>query len=465
MNVIVVVCNSLHLGFLGAYGNAWIETPNLDRLAAEGVVFDHHFPENLTTLPTRRSWWTGPLRVRRPRAGLDAAAARRADPARPALEPGGPHGPDLRRPAAPRGRAGVRPGLRRGDLGPRPGLRPARPAGDPRRRKRPARGRAGPAAPARGRPRLRTLEEALGAVPAEPGRAPDRRRGEHRRGADGPRGDRLARAAGRPSRDPFLLWLDLFSPHGPWDPPQPYRDQYATAEPDEFEAGEEGDLVEDDWRTRRSTSRRSPVLIDVPAGAVGDVIDEAELLRLRRTYAGTVTLVDRWLGELFDALEADGPDGRHPGRLHQRPGRAAGRARLRPPVPPLALRGADPHAADRPDARRRIRRAAGTRRWCRRSTCCRRSSRRSACRRREPVHGHDLLPLIRGEQTKVRDYACLGMDVEEFAIRTHLWHLIVPVEPDPDDRRGPPSSTASPRTAGTRTTSSSSIPRWPSTSS
>ena len=59
MNVVVVVCNSLHLGFIGAYGNAWIETPNLDRLASEGIVFDHHFPENLTTLPTRRSWWTG----------------------------------------------------------------------------------------------------------------------------------------------------------------------------------------------------------------------------------------------------------------------------------------------------------------------------------------------------------------------------------------------------------------------
>src|SRR5512135_1315661 len=59
MNVIVVVCNSLHLGFLGPYGNGWIETPHFGRLAAEGVVFDHHFPENLTTLPTRRSWWTG----------------------------------------------------------------------------------------------------------------------------------------------------------------------------------------------------------------------------------------------------------------------------------------------------------------------------------------------------------------------------------------------------------------------
>ncbi len=29
----------------------------------------------------------------------------------------------------------------------------------------------------------------------------------------------------------------------------------------------------------------------------------------------------------------------------------------------------------------------------------------------------------------------MGMDVEEFAIRTHLWHLIVPVETDPDEPR------------------------------
>jgi arylsulfatase A-like enzyme len=54
-----------------------------------------------------------------------------------------------------------------------------------------------------------------------------------------------------------------------------------------------------------------------------------------------------------------------------------------------------------------------------------------------PIHGHDLLPLIRGEQSKVRDYACLGMDVAEFAIRTHLWHLVVPLESDPDEPRSP----------------------------
>jgi hypothetical protein len=33
----------------------------------------------------------------------------------------------------------------------------------------------------------------------------------------------------------------------------------------------------------------------------------------------------------------------------------------------------------------------------------------------------------------VREYACLGMDAEEFAIRTHLWHLILPVEAADED--------------------------------
>ena len=86
--------------------------------------------------------------------------------------------------------------------------------------------------------------------------------------------DWLERRAGQ--SDPFLLWLDLFSPHGPWDPPQPYRDQYATVDPDEFEAGEEGDLVEETAADDEEIDIEDvPVLIDVPAGAVGDVLSEA----------------------------------------------------------------------------------------------------------------------------------------------------------------------------------------------
>ena len=113
--------------------------------------------------------------------------------------------------------------------------------------------------------------------------------------------------ASEPATDPFFLWLDIFSPHGPWDPPLPYRDQYASEEPDEFEAGEEGDLVEEEVDDGAPFDLSEvATLIDTPAGSVGDVLDEAELLRLRRTYAGVVTMVDKWIGRLYDHLKSLG---------------------------------------------------------------------------------------------------------------------------------------------------------------
>jgi arylsulfatase A-like enzyme len=439
MNVIVVVCNSLHLGFLGAYGNPWIETPNLDRLAAEGIVFDHHFPENLTTLPTRRSWWTGRYGFADPDQGWTP------------LRPDESILPDIL------SDKGVRtalisdvPFLREVGMGfgrgfdemiwvRGQGYDPLVPPGDPR---------------ARG---IR-LED-------EPGlRLPDdddetRARWKTRwdqflrnravLGTDRVENTGVARTVKtaidwlerrNQESDPFVLWLDLFAPHGPWDPPQPYRDQYVTAEPDEFEAGEEGDLIDDGSDEDDVEIELDDVaaLIDVPAGAVGDVLSEAELFRLRRTYAGTVTLADHCLGELFEGM-------RRLGRMDDTllvftsdQGEPLGEhgfvRRFRPWLyeelihTPLIIRmprgrfGGIRHQAlvQTVDLLPTIIAALGL---------------PPIVRDEAPLHGHDLLPLIRGEQTKVRDYACMGMDVAEFAIRTHMWHLIVPIENDPDEPR------------------------------
>src|SRR5438094_8020930 len=42
MRAIVFVLRGCPAGWLGAYGNEWVGTPNLDRLASEAVVFDRH---------------------------------------------------------------------------------------------------------------------------------------------------------------------------------------------------------------------------------------------------------------------------------------------------------------------------------------------------------------------------------------------------------------------------------------
>src|SRR5262249_39607449 len=57
MKVLVLHASGLHLGFLGCYGNTWITTPHLDRLASEAVVFDQHHAD----CPGVRTAWSGLL--------------------------------------------------------------------------------------------------------------------------------------------------------------------------------------------------------------------------------------------------------------------------------------------------------------------------------------------------------------------------------------------------------------------
>ena len=71
MNVIVLINDSLRADHVGCYGSN-VKTPNIDRLAAEGVKFTRAYSENLPTLPTRRDWWTGKHHFHCTRSGRPA---------------------------------------------------------------------------------------------------------------------------------------------------------------------------------------------------------------------------------------------------------------------------------------------------------------------------------------------------------------------------------------------------------
>ena len=59
MNAILLVIDRLHAGYLGAYGNSWIATPAIDRLAAEGFVFDQCLIDSPHLAPLYRGMWLG----------------------------------------------------------------------------------------------------------------------------------------------------------------------------------------------------------------------------------------------------------------------------------------------------------------------------------------------------------------------------------------------------------------------
>ncbi len=59
MNVIIVMSDTLRPDHLGCYGNKWVKTPNFDAFAQESMVFDRAVPEALPTIPVRRALLTG----------------------------------------------------------------------------------------------------------------------------------------------------------------------------------------------------------------------------------------------------------------------------------------------------------------------------------------------------------------------------------------------------------------------
>ncbi|MGH3088841.1 MAG: sulfatase-like hydrolase/transferase [Rubrobacteraceae bacterium] len=58
-NVVFVISDTLRKDHVGAYGNDWIRTPNLDALARESLRLTRAYPESIPSIPARRSMHTG----------------------------------------------------------------------------------------------------------------------------------------------------------------------------------------------------------------------------------------------------------------------------------------------------------------------------------------------------------------------------------------------------------------------
>ncbi|MDL2306981.1 sulfatase-like hydrolase/transferase [Desulfovibrio sp. OttesenSCG-928-C06] len=58
-NAVFIMLDTLPFNYLGAYGNEKIKTPNLDRFARRNTVFENAYSEGLPTVPVRRCLMTG----------------------------------------------------------------------------------------------------------------------------------------------------------------------------------------------------------------------------------------------------------------------------------------------------------------------------------------------------------------------------------------------------------------------
>jgi arylsulfatase len=58
-NVIFIIADDLGYGDLGCYGQKIIRTPNIDRMAAEGMRLTRHYSGNAVCAPSRCVLMTG----------------------------------------------------------------------------------------------------------------------------------------------------------------------------------------------------------------------------------------------------------------------------------------------------------------------------------------------------------------------------------------------------------------------
>ena len=58
-NIIFILCDDMGYGDLACYGQPYIQTPNIDRMASEGMLFTQAYAGSPVSAPSRATLMTG----------------------------------------------------------------------------------------------------------------------------------------------------------------------------------------------------------------------------------------------------------------------------------------------------------------------------------------------------------------------------------------------------------------------
>ena len=359
---VVILLDSLCRHLLGAYGSREFATPHLDRFAAGALRFERHYAGSLPCMPARHDLLVGSLDfLWRPWGSIEVweeplTASLRAAGVTTMLVTDHPH---LFESGGENYHCEFSAWeYERGH------------EGDPWRT-RPDPSWAG--APSFGR----------GWMPY------DDSRGFFRDESDFP-GPRTLAAAARwlerdaPHHERFLLFVDEFDPHEPFDTPEPYASMY-----DETWQG--AHLI---W---------PPYVVGALAKGI---LDERQARQIRASYGAKLTMIDAWFGRVLDALDRSGLAADtavfvttdHGHYLGEKDTWGKPASPIFEPLGHIPLLARWPGAA--PGAVGALTTAVDLH-----ATLLDVFGARAT----HPVHGRSLLPLLRGEATSIREWALSGI--------------------------------------------------------
>jgi hypothetical protein len=256
-NAIVLMIDRLGSGFLGPYGNTWVDTPALNRLASESLLFETAIGDSTRLDQIYDSYWLGTHA-----AGRRGTQLRRSSVAAAAQEPSAPRHLAMAWEASqePFEKGFDHPSLLR--LLAQSGIRPV----------------------------VLTDSEEVAKHPLSSGFCEALLHGDEApataAAVDETRTAELFAAALQRVQEltsPFLVWVHAAAMNAAWDAPYPYRASLADEE-----------------------DPPPPDACQPPGWKLGETYDPDELLGWIQAYAGEVIAVDELIGALLEAIDETG---------------------------------------------------------------------------------------------------------------------------------------------------------------